>query len=402
MKPTRPSENRALVVRVAALLAVLLSAREAEAQRLDPKEILVPQEAPYFRLVSVATRLTAYSQYGNGYQSKAGPIGGPGSQRLTVFEPQLEVVAKQGERLTHRVWVPVDVVSSADAIDRDRRPPDVTSSASRRNEAGTIDWTTTAQASPSTTLGVRNAVHLEEEWRSWTGGLTLGHTFDEQSSTLSLAATTVFDWFDAYDSTGKRIGQRTRSTHTASLGLTRVLTSTTIAEASYGVTLQAGELGNTWNAVPSVGSSYVLEQLPASRLRHAVVGRLAQALPWDGALKVYYRLYTDDWKINAHSLEGQLLQRLTSTIYVGFGYRFHTQTRPDFFTLRAAADAPLRTADSDLDTFRAHAISGRISFDVPLTPPGPRALHADIAFEHYRRTNDLLVNVVTCATGFSF
>ena len=83
-------------------------------------------------LESVTTRVSGFDQFGHGYQAQGGPTPtSPGSERLTVFEPQAEVVISQGDRITHRLWIPVDVVTNAspDAID-------VMSSASRHVEGG--------------------------------------------------------------------------------------------------------------------------------------------------------------------------------------------------------------------------------------------------------------------------
>src|ERR1700733_977399 len=106
------------------------------------------------RLQSVMPRVTGFDQFGHGTQAQGGPtVQSPGSERETVFEPQAELVFTQGSRLTHRVWIPVDVVTNAspDAID-------VMSSASRHVEGGSIDWTTTYQASRTIDLSMRNGV----------------------------------------------------------------------------------------------------------------------------------------------------------------------------------------------------------------------------------------------------
>src|SRR5258708_30312521 len=99
---------------------------------------------------SVTTRNTSFDQRGHGYQSQAGPRLGPGSERTTILEPQLEIDATQGDRLKHRFWVPVDVITAAspDAIDQTPASVDVVSRASHHNLAGTTDWAATYKANP--------------------------------------------------------------------------------------------------------------------------------------------------------------------------------------------------------------------------------------------------------------
>lgn len=396
---------RALVVVVAFLVLAFALPRVAFAQErpaIDPSKILGPSQDDGIHLTSVALRLTAYEQDGYGYQSKAGPIAGPGSQRLTVFEPQLEVRARQGSKISHRIWIPVDIVTAASpaAIDRDATTPDVISSASRNNQAGTLDWTVQYKATPTTDVSVRSGIHLEEEWRSWHVGLAVSQGFAEQNTVLTLSLLSNLDWLDRFALDGLRTGVVRRSTNTGSLALTQVLSPTTIAEASYGLTVQTGELGNTWNIVPIEGGTVDHELLPTLRIRHAMVARIAQALPWNAVLKGYYRLYTDDWSILAHTFEAQLFQHLGKNLYLGVGYRHHTQTGASFFTTRADPNAPLRTADSDLQSLNADSITGRVGLDLPWQDHG--TLHFDLAYERYVRTNDLVANIVTCSTAFFF
>lgn len=368
---------------------------------IDYAKILGPRASDALQITSVAMRLSAYSQEGFGYQSKAGPIQGPGSERLTVFEPQLEVRAKQGDRITHRVWVPVDIVTtaSANAIDRGVAP-DVISTASMHNEAGSIDWTMQYKATDTTTVTMRSGAHLEEEFRSWLVGASVSQAFFEQNTVVTLGMLSSLDWFDNFELDGSRNGIKRRSTVTGSLAVAQVLSPTTIVEASYGITTQAGELGNTWNIVPIQGETVDHEIMPASRLRHSIVARIAQALPWNAVLKGYYRFYADDWSIVAHTFEAQLLQHIGKSLYAGFGWRHHTQTGARFFTTLADPSMTLRTADSDLQALDSDSFTGRLGIDIPRGREG--TLHFDIAYERYFRTNDLSANIFTCSTAILF
>lgn len=386
-----------------ALVTTAASADDARLRAIDDAEILGTPDDEGLRITSVTMRVSGYDQKGNGYQSKAGPTLGPGSEALTVFQPQLEVLAKQGPNLTHRFWVPLDIVTSAsaNAIDRDRVGNDMVSSASRVNESGTMELASSLHT-PLIDLTLRNGFHLEEEFRSFHGGFVATKGFAEDNTVLSAGILTTFDWFDRFDINGHRHGRARRTTETGTVGLTQILSSTTIAEASYGLTRQDGELQNAWNIVPLESEIVDTERLPSHRWRHAIVGRVAQALPWDGALKLYYRFYADDWSIVGHTGELQLSQRFAPWLVATFGYRHHFQTSTRFFSTFARVDQLFRTADSDLDRFDANSFIGKVTLDFPLRPPGPKAIHIDLGYEAYSRTNDLRADVMTCATGFSF
>ena len=389
------------------LVALTLLSSSAGAQDAAlpfPDEHILDAHDDTLRIRSVTTRVTAFDQYGHGYQSQAGPVRGPGSERATILEPQAEVVATQGDRLVHRLWIPVDVVTAASP--NSIASPDVVSGASRHVEGGTIDWTATYKVDAVTDFSMRNGLHLEEPFRSWHSGLMATRSLADDNTVVSADVIELFDWFDRFDIHGGRHGHTTRTGTSGTVSVTQILTPTTVVNVNYGVTVLSGTMGNTWNSVPVAGASRGAERLPDERVRHALVARASQFLPWNGALRGYYRFYTDDWGIVAHSMEAQIMQRLSSVLYVGGLYRFHTQTGTTFFTTRASPTALLRVADSDLAPLDSHTIGGKVVADFPLMRQGQswqiESLHFEVGYERYFRTNDLQMNIVTWEAGFHF
>jgi hypothetical protein len=377
------------------LIAVLfLSATAARADELTD----VLERPPTFHIDSVRVRFTHYDQDGHGYQSQAGgPPQGPGSERVIVEQPQVEVIAQQGARLTHRLWIPIDIITAAspDAVD-------VVSTASRVNEAGSLDLTTTYHGDHQLDVFVRAGFHVEEPFRSWNLGAGVARALADGNAVITASINQFTDWLDRFTITGFREGTAWRSSTNGNLSLTQLLSPTTVAHLNYGFTVQTGELGNTWNAVPLAGGGRGGELLPTLRQRHALVGRLAQYLPWEGALKLFYRFYADDWGIVAHTVEVELLQRIPPFFVLRGNYRLHVQSGADFFTIAAPPDAKLRVADSDLAPFVAHSFGFKLSADLRFARRLLRELHTDFGYERYARSNDLHVNVYTCALGFRF
>jgi len=343
------------------------------------------------------TRVTGFDQFGNGYQAQGGPTPlSPGSERETVFEPQGEIVFTQGPRWLHRVWIPVDAVTNASP-----HAIDVLTSASKHVVSGTIDWTATYAATATTDWTIRNGFYLENPFRSLHSGIGLQRSFADEATIVGVGAIDVYDWFNRFDIHGNGEGRTDRNGTTGTVSLTRVVTPTTVVNVNYGVTVLEGTLGNTWNSVPLTTGVRGPEILPGERVRHALVGRAAQWLPWNGALRLYYRFYADDWGILAHSAEAQLLQRLAPELYVGGLYRFHTQTGASFFTILAPDDGSLRVADSDLAPLQSQTVGGKVALDLPMSGE-IRTMHMELEVERYVRTNDLQINIVSWATGFRF
>ncbi len=401
---------RAAAPAAPAVLALVLGAGAAVAD--DPPGFtdtdILGKAPPYLQIESFNVRYTHFDQDGTGYQSRAAPRGGPGaelkltgpksgpgSEWMTAEQPQAEIIAKQGDRITHRIWLPADIVTAAspDAVD-------AVSTASRTNEAGSIDWTIRYKASDKTTLSVRNGLHEEENWRSWNTGFSFTHSFAEDNTVIEGGVNQVSDWFDKYTLSGAHDGHTTRSSTTATGGVTQLLSPTTVAHLDYGLTLQRGQLSNGWNTVPITGGGYAFEILPVTRVRQAFVGRVAQFLPWNGAAHAFYRFYLDDWGIVGHTMELELYQRLSRASYVRFNYRLHHQTSPGFFHTQFAPDFTRGTADSDLATLDAQTVGVKGSLDLPVS--FARNLHADLSVERYFRSNDLRVSVYSCGLGFLF
>jgi len=379
----------------AAVMALALALPAQADDGLSSAEIL--DDPGRFHVESARLRFTHFDQDGRGHQSLAdrpSPTE-PGSQAMNVEQIQAEVVARHGN-FTHRLWVPVDVVTAAspDALD-------AVSSASRLNVGTTADLSTTYRASPASEFTVRGGAHLEEPFRSWLFGVGGAHSFADGNTTLAASANQALDWFDRFLLDGQRVGRRFRSSSNVNLSVTQLLSPSTVGLVGYGVTAQIGELGNGWNAVPLEDGTLGLEHLPKLRHRHALVARVAQALPWQGAVKGLYRFYVDSWNIFAHTAEGQLYQRLGRHLYLRASYRYDTQTAARYFSVSAPVDETWhRTADSDLDAFRAHTIGALAAADIDL--PGGQVLHLDLGYERFTRSNDLHAHVYSCSSAIRF
>jgi hypothetical protein len=399
------------VNRIAAAIALLLCiatlAPSAPLAAAPP----APPVIPDYQIESVRFRYTRFEQAGLGYQSAAGPSGAPGSQQLTVEEPQAEITARIGDRVTERLWVPVDVVTAA-SPDHSRfdkpydAPLDAVTHASRINTAASFDSLSTYRWDRTTDVALHVAFHVEEPLQSWAIGIGWRRSFAEENTSLAASLNQVMDWFDRFDLAGQRHGRAARSTSNVNLSLTQVLSPTTIVDLSYGGTWQEGTLSNTWSSVLLSDGTRGEERLPRERLRHALAARLAQWLPWEGALKLRYRAYVDGWGIRAHTGEADLVQRLFGVVQLRATYRRHKQTEARFFTTSGdPASTDLRTADSDLGAFVAQTVGGGISLDLARAgPAGPfwRDLHVDIGYERYFRSDHLTIDVTTWGLGFRF
>ncbi len=420
---------RAVVVLVAtelgtlALVLAMAPAPVVDEHRALDAEILGEAEQTPKRasIEQVRARLTFYDQDGRGYQSKAGPPEGPGSERLQVLQPMGMVTIRQANpAIAHTVTMAVDVVSaaSADALD-------AVSSASRYNEAGTLDVTTSVDTSEQDTLSFRYGVHVEEHWRSAVGGVGYSGSFNEDNTVVSASVNAVFDYFDDLHPRGWNQDQSYRFALNDNLSVVQVLSPTTLAMFSYGVTYQQGTLENGWNSLyvadaptygcfdaPDQRAAYDCpnrrrENLPRRRVRHALAAQIGQNIPRSRTtFKARYRHYRDDFELRSHTIDAWAYQWMGRRAYVRLGYRFHRQSGVVWWqrsVLEATPSDVFATADSDLARFDAHQPS--IKGVLYLRPPGAGsggAQAVDLGVSRYVRTNNLHVNVFSLGYAQTF
>jgi len=369
-----------------------------------------PEEG--WRVEEAHVRFNYFDQRGFGYQSQAGP-GPAGSERLRVYEPMFYVRARQNSKVTHTVILPIDVITSAstDAID-------ATTSASRHNEAGTLQIDTRVKATDDDTISFVYGGHVEEWFRSVFGGFGYTRDLAQDNATISARIDGSFDWFKPYGPWPGGVfppGNRFdfRGGLSGNVEVSQILSPTTWVKAGYGITWRKGDLLTPWNSVPflcdpdvTVCLGRVQEKFPRTRLRQTVSGLLAHYVPrTKSTVRASYRFYADDYDVRAHTLLAEIYQSVTERAYVSAHYRAYHQTAVYFWTtnlglLELDPNAP-RTSDSDLARFWAHEWGAKVL--IQLTPPGRTDQHhADVYFNRYTRSNNLSVNVGSIGYGYNF
>jgi hypothetical protein len=364
-----------------------------------------PPPDPGWALERFATRFGVFQQDGapGGFQSQAGPTDRhrPGSEQTWIFQPILFARIRQDARIHHEVYIPVDVVSAAstDALD-------VVSSASRENEAVSLDIYSTVEADADTRYTLHWGGHVEEPLRSATLGYAVSRDLADDNAVVSVSFDGIVDFADQVQFTGYDPGMTTRFTGTVNASLSQLLSPTTIAAVSYGLTGQTGLLQTPWNSVPIEGGDRVGDLFPHTRLRHAFVGRLAQAIPDSRTfIAAQYRLYVDDFGVIAHTPEASVTQYLGDDFSLRVSYRFHTQNAARFWTSLLPAGFDLdrpHTADSDLAALDAQEVGGVLRWyydhSGALTS---RSNYLEASYYHYERTNGLYVNLISLGWGIT-
>jgi Protein of unknown function (DUF3570) len=378
-----------VAVRISVALLVALTGA-AYAESLDAE--IIGHQGPAFASIDLRTALL--DQSGHGFQSQDGPR--PGGESMLIFQPSVLMTIVQSERVTHQITLPLDFITAAspDAVD-------ATTQASRRNIAGDFDVRTKIKLDDSNTLSTRAAVHAEE----WIGGGIVGvgwkRSLADDNATVSINGTFGLDVFDDHDHFGTFLGKTKRTTSSVNVGVSQLLSPTTVIDGSYGATYQRGTLRTGWNAVPLEDGKLEDEVFPRSRLRQSVSVRVSQHVPvTHSTAKLRYRGYVDDFGLHAHAIEASVYQYIVNWLYVRGSYRYYTQNGVDFFTTSLPLgfdDSTFRTSDSDLAPLSSNEFTVSLSTVKGRGPLDKWSASAELF--RYQRSNDLQITAFALTVG---
>jgi Protein of unknown function (DUF3570) len=138
------------------------------------------------------------------------------------------------------------------------------------------------------------------------------------------------------------------------LGWTWILDERTLFDVSASLQKNTGDLDDPYKIVPlgPFGTTLTLpDHRPDSRNRWALFAKFGHYYLWDGALKVSYRYYWDDWSVKAHTLDVLYDQKLDSDWIVSPRIRLYTQSGASFYQSRFVAPEMFMSSDYRLSPF---------------------------------------------------
>lgn len=242
----------------------------------------------------------------------------------------------------------------------------------------------------------------EYDYTSINGGFGWSKSFNQNNSTVSAVVHHYSDTIDLYDIDGINQGEDDRTTTDFSLNFSQVLSAKTVGSVELFISNQSGFLSSPFQEVILDSGVHVAERLPDSRSRTALRFSLNHAFSKKVILRSYYRLYDDDFGVQAHSVE------LEPNFLLPFGkktwlypiFRYHTQTASDYYGVPGtftASDA-YYTADNDISEFDSIKYGLGMSFALN----GRYFDRVDVRTSYYDRDDGLNAFSVSFGLGWSF
>ncbi|WP_344816405.1 DUF3570 domain-containing protein [Flavobacterium cheonanense] len=229
--------------------------------------------------------------------------------------------------------------------------------------------------------------------------------------------------FVAWDSTA-------RNSYSASISFSQVLTKKTQFSIFFDLVQQEGKLSSPYHRIyfadkpnyyfgnPSFIPNYentsnagvyrladAIEKLPSSRFKLPIGLRWNYYINETFVVRTYYRYYTDNWDITAHTASIEVPIKLTDKFTVSPMYRYYTQTQSKYFAPfeKHLSTEEFYTSDYDLSSFNANQYGLGVSYTDIFTSSKIWKFglkNIDFRFNHYNRSDGLSSNIGSL--GFKF
>jgi hypothetical protein len=395
--------------------------------------------------VEVDFLISYYSQDGD--NSAVG--GGIGTEKLTDLTPTLVVAVPLTEDNVLTIDVGLSAYSSASSSninpfdgEGEADPFQEASGSSSSDTYTSLTGTYSHSSDDRNTIWTGNvSVAIEYDYTSFGFGGSFTRLFNHKNTELSIGANVFLDTWDAiypielrdddpdfdlddHTITGNPdynpsnftpFDDEKRNSFSVGLNLYQILSKNMQASLSVDVVSQDGLLSTPFQRIyfADVEDSFIekfhladdVERLPDNRLKVAVGGRFNYFVNERITLRTYYRYYTDDWGVDAHTVSLTVPIKLTDKFTAYPSYRYYFQTQADHFgpynTHQSTQE--FYTSDYDLSDFNANQYGIGFGYTDIFTKArifkfGLKSI--DLKFNYYERNSGLNAFLISGGVNF--
>ena len=312
------------------------------------------------------TEIDFLSSYYTQDGDNAAVTGGVGTEELTDFANIIVVNVPLDSTQSINATFGLDIYSSAstDNIDNNR------SSASSKDARsyGNIGYTKKL-LSKGFTYGARVGFSTEYDYTSINGGINLAKEFNTGNTEFAFSAQAFVDNWKTYFPAELRgdvsVSTTSRNSYNAQFTYSQVLNKRLQMSLSVEAIYMDGLLSTPFHRVYFNDESVPdIERLPSTRLKIPLAVRLNYKPTDNLVVRSYYRFYTDDFGIDAHTFNLEVPYHINDSWTVAPFYRFHTQTGSDYFLPFAehTSSEEFYTSDYDLSELNSTKYGLGISY----------------------------------------
>lgn len=351
-----------------------------------------------------------YSQGGN----HSAVTGGTGTEALTdianTFELRLFRYDARGRKHSLGFELGIDHYTSASS---DKIDPSTISSPSYSDLRiyPSLSWSVQNEAA-GTTVGLHASFSREYDYTSFGIGALYTKASGDKNRELSLQLQAYLDrWKVIYpvelrsgmSPADGHAGFSPRNSFSATLSLSQVVNPDfqllVLAEPTY----QSGLLATRYQRVYFTSGGVQAENLPGTRFKLPLGLRASYFLGDRLILRGYYRYYSDNWAVRAHTAELEVPYKITPFFSLTPFYRYYSQTAADYFAPygQHLSTETYFTSDYDLSAFDSHFFGGGFRLAPPSGVLGIQHLNAlELRYGRYLRSDGLHANQLSLHLKF--
>ncbi|OYU81091.1 MAG: hypothetical protein CFE23_06260 [Flavobacterium sp. BFFFF1] len=343
-----------------------------------------------------------YKQDGN----NAAVTGGIGSEELTDISNTIDVkmirYGKNGNKQTFDVEVGVDHYTSASS---DRIDLQANSSASSSDNRFYPSLTYSQEnEEKGTTFGAGVSSSTEFDYQSFGGNVFYSKKTKDRNGEFTAKAQAYLDQLKLITPTELRVGGAgnrnygtdSRNTFALSMNYSQIINRNFQVMFMADVITQQGYLGLPFHRVYFQDGSVHQEALPDTRLKIPVAVRGSYFLGDNVIVRAYYRYYSDDWNLTAHTAELEIPVKLSQSFSLSPFYRYYTQKGTKYFKAYGehTASEEFYTSNYDLSTFNSNFIGMGLKYTPPKGLLGLKHFNTiEFRYGHYDRTTNMVSDI---------
>jgi hypothetical protein len=342
-----------------------------------------------------------YQQDGN----NSAVTGGIGTEELTDISLTIDVrlinYTKSGKKQTFDVEAGVDHYTSASS---DRIDMDANSSASSADNRfyPSLNYTIENEAKGNT-FGAGVSSSTEYDYQSFGGNISYAKKTEDRSGEFTARFQAFLDQLKLILPVELRTGEddngtAARNTFAASLSYSQIINKNFQVMFLADIITQQGYLGLPFHRVYFDDGTVHQENLPDNRLKIPLAIRASYFLGDNFIVRAYYRYYTDDWKIQAHTAEIEIPVKISTFISASPFYRYYSQSAAKYFKgYEQHTDAEaFYTSNYDLSKFDSHFMGLGLKFTPLRGVFGIKNFNTfEIRYGHYAKSNDMVSDIVS-------
>ena len=341
-----------------------------------------------------------YKQDGN----NSSVTGGIGTEKLTDIANTVDVkllkYGKNGIKHTFDIEAGIDHYTSASSDMIDLQANSSASSADIRFYPSATY--TRENEAKGTTLSMGLSSSTEFDYQSFGGNVSFSKKTKDRNGEFTAKFQTYLDrvklLLPVELRTSDNGGTASRNTFAGSLSYAQVVNKNFQVMFLADVISQNGYLSLPFHRVYFDDGTVHQEKLPSSRLKIPLAVRASYFVGDNVIIRAYYRYYSDDWQLTAHTAELEVPVKVTPFFSISPFYRYYSQSAIKYFNSYQAhtAEDEFYTSNYDLSKFD----SGFFGTGMKLTPPngvfGLKHFNTlEIRYGHYTRTTDMVADIIS-------